>query len=197
MRGDSGLCPDYPLKTGIPAHKPRPRELPGDSLNISSVVSVVTGHVVAAFLTVVLFVIEFIGVDIVAFVMVFARLQIIVCLAFVVVLEAVLFIVGNFVTEITLAFIGLGVIVIVTVMEAVLLAFVIITAFVAVFLTFAIITAIVVVFESIAFVVSGIAALVTAIRTRHLENNTLELSEVVQDLHRYIKVVVRKRRYRE
>jgi hypothetical protein len=182
MRGDFGLCPDYPLKIGIPAHKPRPQELPGDSLSIGSVVSVVTAHVVGAFLTVVLFVIEFIGVDIVAFVMVLTGLQIIVSLAFVVVLETVFFVIGNFVTEIMLAFIGLGVIV--TVMEAVLLAFVIITA-------------IVVVFVSIAFVVAGIAALVTAIRTGHLENDTLEFSEVVQDLHRYIKVIVRKRRYRE
>jgi hypothetical protein len=126
MRGDFGLCPDYPLKIGIPAHKPRPQELPGDSLSIGSVVSVVTAHVVGAFLTVVLFVIEFIGVDIVAFVMVLTGLQIIVSLAFVVVLETVFFVIGNFVTEIMLAFIGLGVIV--TVMEAVLLAFVIITA---------------------------------------------------------------------
>ena len=57
----------------------------------------------------------------------------------------------------------------------------------AVFLTFVI----------IAFVVGAIATLVIAVRARHLENNTLELSEVVQDLHRHIKVVVRKRRYRE
>jgi hypothetical protein len=190
MRGDSGLCPDYPLKSGIPAHKLRPRELPGDSLNIRSVVSVVTGHVVAAFLTVMLFVIEFIGVDIVAFVMVLTRLQIIVCLAFVVVLEVVFFIVGNFVTKIMLAFIGLGVIV--TVMEAVILAVVIITGFFAIFLTFVIITAIVA--AGIAILVT---ALVAAIGTGHLENNTLELSEVVQDLHRYVKVIVRKRRYRE
>ena len=54
-----------------------------------------------------------------------------------------------------------------------------------------------VIFVIITVVVAASAALVTAIRTRQLENNTLELSEVVQDLHRYIKVVVRKRRYRE
>jgi hypothetical protein len=170
--GEFDLWPDYPLKIGIPAHKPRPRELRSDSLNVS--------YLVGAFLTVVLFVIELVGVDIVAFVIVLTRLQIIVSVAFVVVLEAVIFIAGKTVTKVVLAFTGLGVIV--TVMEAVFLIFVIITVFV---------------FVIIAFVVAASAALVTAIRTRHLENNTLELSEVVQDLHRYIKVVVRKRRYRE
>jgi hypothetical protein len=170
--GEFDLWPDYPLKIGIPAHKPRPRELRSDYLHVS--------YVVGAFLTVVLFVIELVGVDIVAFVIVLTRLQIIVGLAFVVVLEAVIFIAGKTVTKVVLAFTGLGVIV--TVMEAVFLIFVIITVFV---------------FVIIAAVVAASAALVTAIRTRHLENNTLELSEVVQDLHRYIKVVVRKRRYRE
>jgi hypothetical protein len=170
--GEFDLWPDYPLKIGIPAHKPRPRELRSDSLNVS--------YLVGAFLTVVLFVIELVGVDIVAFVIVLTRLQIIVSVAFVVVLEAVIFIAGKTVTKVVLAFTGLGVIV--TVMEAVFLIFVIITVFV---------------FVIIAVVVAASAALVTAIRTRHLENNTLELSEVVQDLHRYIKVVVRKRRYRE
>jgi hypothetical protein len=179
--GEFDLWPDYPLKIGIPAHKPRPRELRSDSLNVS--------YLVGAFLTVVLFVIELVGVDIVAFVIVLTRLQIIVSVAFVVVLEAVIFIAGKTVTKVVLAFTGLGVIV--TVMEAVFLIFVI----VAVFLIFVIIT--VFVFVIIAVVVAASAALVTAIRTRHLENNTLELSEVVQDLHRYIKVVVRKRRYRE
>jgi len=172
--GKFNLWPDYPLKIGIPAHKPRPRELRSDSLNVS--------YLVGAFLTVVLFVIELVGVDIVAFVIVLTRLQIIVSVAFVVVLEAVIFIAGKTVTKVVLAFTGFGVIV--TVMEAVFLIFVIVA--VAVF-----------VFVIIAVVVAASAALVTAIRTRHLENNTLELSEVVQDLHRYIKVVVRKRRYRE
>jgi hypothetical protein len=178
--GEFDLWPDYPPKTGIPAHKPRPRGLRSNSLNVSYVVSAVIGHVVGAFLTVVLVVIELIGVDIVAFVMVLTRLQIIVNLAFVVMLEAIFVVVGRSVTKVVLAFTGPGVIV--TVMEAVFLIFVIVAA---------------IVFVIIAAVVVANASHVGAIRTRHLENNTLEFSEVVQDLHRYIKVVVRKRRWRE
>jgi hypothetical protein len=169
--GEFDLWPDYPLKIGIPAHKPRPRELRSDSLDVS--------YVVGAFLTVVLFVIELVGVDIVAFVIVLTRLQIIVSVAFVVMLEAIFVVVGRSVTKVVLAFTGSGVIV--TVMKAIFLIFVIVAA---------------IVFVIIVVVVAS-ASHVGVIRTRHLENNTLELSEVVQDLHRYLKVVVRKRRYRE
>jgi len=186
--GEFDLWPDYPPKTGIPAHKPRPRGLRSNSLNVSYIVAAVIGHVVGAFLTVVLVVIELIGVDIVAFVMVLIRLQIIVNLAFVVMLEAIFVVVGRSVTKVVLAFTGPGVIV--TVMEAVFLIFVIVAAIV-----FVIVAAIV--FVIIAAAVVANASHVRAIRTRHLENNTLEFSEVVQDLHRYIKVVVRKRRWRE
>jgi hypothetical protein len=168
--GEFDLWPDYPLKIGIPAHKPRPRELRSDSLDVS--------YVVGAFLTVVLFVIELVGVDIVAFVIVLTRLQIIVSVAFVVMLEAIFVVVGRSVTKVVLAFTGSGVIV--TVMKAIFLIFVIVAAIVFVII-----------------VVVASASHVRVIRTRHLENNTLELSEVVQDLHRYLKVVVRKRRYRE
>jgi len=173
QRGDFDLWSDYPLKTGIPAHELR--------LWTGNRWAIRTSRVVGAFLTVVLFVIELIGVDVVAFVMVLIRLQIIVSLAFVVVLEAVFVIVAVFLT---------------VVLEAV---FVIVAVFLAVVLeaVFVIIIASAVVFVIIAFAAAAIATLVIVVRTRHLENDTLDLSEVVQDLHRYIKVVVRKRRYRE